>query len=105
MIKIDADLLEELGLGELPQGERRLFLSHIYETLEMRVGVTLADQMTSEQLDEFEALFSAKDDAGALRWLTENFPNYPEIVNAEFDVLKEEIKAQAQDILAAVQSS
>jgi len=104
MIKIDAGLLQELGLSALPQQERDDLLKHIYETLEMRVGMRLADQMTNEQLDEFEQYFEAKDDAGAFAWLESNFPNYKDIVQEEFDKLKTEIGQSAPHILAASQA-
>ena len=101
MLKIDNSLLQEVGLGSLPDTEKNGFLKHIYETLEMRVGVRLADQMTDQQLDEFEQYFEAKDDAGAFRWLETNFPNYKDIVQQEFDKLKAEITQTAPQILAA----
>lgn len=100
-IKIDNDLLQELGLATLPDAEKNSLLKHIYETLEMRVGMRLADQMTNEQLDEFEQYFEAKDDAGAFKWLETNFPNYKEIVQQEFDKLKGEVGQSAPQILAA----
>lgn len=103
MIKIDAGLLQELGLASLPQQERDDLLKHIYETLEMRVGMRLADKMTNEQLDEFEQYFEAKDDAGAFSWLESNFPNYKDIVQEEFDKLKTEIGQSAPHILSASQ--
>jgi hypothetical protein len=101
MLKIDNSLLEELGLGSLPDNEKNGLLRHIYETLEMRVGMRLADQMSNEQLDEFEQYFEAKDDAGAFKWLETNFPNYKEIVQQEFDKLKSEVGQSAQQIVAA----
>jgi hypothetical protein len=104
MLKIDNTLLQEVGLGSLPDSEKNSFLKHIYETLEMRVGVRLADQMTNQQLDEFEQYFEAKDDAGAFRWLETNFPNYKDIVQQEFDKLKGEITQTAPQILAASQA-
>jgi predicted RNA-binding Zn ribbon-like protein len=103
-LKIDDSLLQELGLGSLPQQEKTSLLKHIYETLEMRVGMRLADQMTNEQLDEFERFFNAQDDAGAFRWLETNFPNYKDIVADEFTKLKKEVATTAPQILAAVQS-
>src|SRR3954469_17425915 len=103
MLKIDNNLLVELGLSGLPDVEKNSFLKHIYETLEMRVGIRLADQMTNEQLDEFEQYFEAKDDSGAFKWLESNFPNYKEIVQQEFDKLKAEVKQTAPQILAASQ--
>lgn len=54
MFKLDDNLLQELGLGGLPVEEKNKMLGHIYETLEMRVGMKLAEQMTNEQLDDFE---------------------------------------------------
>src|SRR5271168_4721378 len=105
MLKIDNSLLIEVGLGSLPDSEKNSFLKHIYETLEMRVGIRLADQMSNEQLDEFERYFEAKDDAGAFRWLETNFPNYKDIVQQEFDKLKGEITQTAPQILAASQAN
>ena len=104
MLKIDNSLLEEIGLGGLPAAEKNSFLKHIYETLEMRVGIRLADQMSNEQLDEFERYFEAKDDAGAFKWLETNFPNYKDIVQEEFNKLKTEVAQSAPQILAASQS-
>jgi len=105
MLKIDNSLLQELGLGSLPDSEKNSLLRHIYETLEMRVGMRLADQMTNEQLDEFEQYFEAKDDAGAFKWLETNFPNYKEIVQEEFDKLKAEVGQSAPQILSASQQN
>jgi len=102
-LKIDDALLADLGLGALPKGEKDALRQHIYETLEMRVGMRLADQMTNEQLDEFETYFNAKDDAGAFRWLETNFPNYKDIVADEFNKLKTEVGSSAQQILSASQ--
>lgn len=103
MIKIDNSLLQELGLDSLPDTEKDSLLKHIYETLEMRVGMRLADQMSNEQLDEFEQYFEAKDDAGAFKWLETNFPNYKDVVQDEFDKLKLEVHQSAPQILAASQ--
>src|SRR3954470_2256454 len=104
MLKIDNSLLQEVGLGNLPETEKNTFLKHIYETLEMRVGIRLADQMSNQQLDEFEQYFEAKDDAGAFKWLETNFPNYKDIVQQEFDKLKAEVAQSAPQILSASQA-
>lgn len=102
-LKIDDNLLRELGLATLPPEEKRELLKHIYETLEMRVGTRLADQMTNAQLDEFEQYYNAKDNEGAFHWLETNFPNYKDIVAEEFTKLKSEIAQSAPQILAASQ--
>lgn len=103
MFKLDNALLEELGLGTLPAEEKNRMLTHIYETLEMRVGMKLAEQMSNEQLDEFESYIDKNDEQGALKWLETNFPNYKQVVSEELDKLKSEIKASADQIVAASQ--
>lgn len=103
MFKLDDNLLKELGLGGLPPDEKNKMLGHIYETLEMRVGMKLAEQMSNEQLDEFEGFIDRNDEAGALKWLETNFPNYKQVVADELETLKTEIKAAAPQIIAASQ--
>lgn len=99
-LKLDNNLIDELGLGSLPEQEKQLLLRQIYEKLEMNVGVRLADQMSNEQLDEFEKFVDANDDKGAFKWLETNFPNYKDVVNEEFEKLKAEIKQYAPQMLA-----
>ena len=100
MFKLDNDFLIELGLGSLPAEEKNKMLAHIYETLEMRVGMKLAEQMTDAQLDEFESYINRNDEAGALTWLETNFPNYKQVVADELEKLKGEIKQVAPQIVA-----
>jgi predicted RNA-binding Zn ribbon-like protein len=101
MFKLDDNFLQELGLGGLPAEEKKAMLNHIYETLEMRVGMKLAEQMTNDQLDEFEGFIDRNDEPGALKWLESNFPNYKQVVADELEKLKAEISASAPQILAA----
>ena len=105
MIKLDDTLLQELGLAGLPEEEKKKLLAHIYETLEMRVGMKLAEQMSDAQLSEFEQFIDRNDEGGALRWLETNFPNYKDVVAAEFEKLKGEVMQSAPQILAAGQQA
>lgn len=99
MFQLDDNLLIQLGLGDLPAAEKNKMLAHIYETLELRVGMKLAEQMTDGQLDEFEAFIDRNDEPGALKWLETNFPHYREVVGQELEKLKAEIKAQSPEIM------
>ena len=105
MINLDDNLLQEIGLGALPPEEKKKMLAHIYETLEMRVGMELAKQMSDAQLNEFEEFINRNDEAGALRWLEANFPNYKEVVAAEFEKLKLEVRQVAPQIMASNQQA
>jgi hypothetical protein len=102
MFKLDNNFLNELGLGTLPANEKNNMLAHIYETLEMRVGVRLASGMSDAQLDEFESYINKNDESGALKWLETNFPNYKDVEAEELGKLKEEVKASAPQILEEI---
>ena len=101
MIKLDNQFLQDVGLGELPDADKKEMRRHIYEQLELRVGTRLASGMTDAQLDEFEALINNQDEAGALKWLETNFPNYKEVVADELEKLKAEVTISAPQILEA----
>jgi hypothetical protein len=101
MIKIDSDLLERVGLGDLPTDDADALLKHIYESLEMRVGIALADEMSNKQLEEFEVFFESKDDAGAFAWLESSFPDYKLLVQGKFDLVVQQLTEQAPLIRAA----
>lgn len=104
MLKLDNNLLDELGLGGLPDDQKRAMLQHIYETLELRVGTDLANQMTDRQLEEFEKFIDDGGDASqaqALQWLEANLPNYKQVVNEVFEALKLEVKQMAPQLMAA----
>lgn len=100
MIKIDNQLLDDLGLGSLSDDEKKALLAHLYEQLEINVGKVLASKMTDEQLDEFEAFVDSNDEEGALKWLESNFPNYKDVVAEELEKLKEELKSGKDTILS-----
>lgn len=53
MFQLDDNFLEELGLGALPEEQKKPFLEYVYNQLERRVGLELSQGMTDEQLDEF----------------------------------------------------
>lgn len=100
MLKLDDNLLQQVGLGSLAPDDKKSMLKHIYEQLEMRVGMRLAEQMSDAQLDEFEKFVQAQDDNGAFHWLETNFPNYKDVVADEFEKLKGEVQQAAPQILA-----
>lgn len=105
MLKIDDSLLQDIGLGDLPEEERKKLLAQFHEMLEMRVGVRLAQKMSDEQLDEFETFIDTNDQPGAVKWLETNFPNYKEVVGEEYDKLKKEMHQGAATIRSSIQGA
>ena len=43
MFQLDDKFLEEVGLGSLPDDQKKLFLDHFREQLELRVGLQLSE--------------------------------------------------------------
>ena len=75
MFQLDDKFLQEIGLNELPEEQKKPFLQHIYDELELRVGTKLSDGMTDEQLEEFEAIIDHNDDV-VTTWLEKNAADY-----------------------------
>lgn len=98
MFKLDDKFLEELGLGSLPEEQKKAFLQHIYSELEMRVGERLTEGMSDELLDEF-GYFVDMNEEGMKKWFGENLPDY-----AERDDYKQLRQANAQAPETAIMS-
>lgn len=80
MFQLDDNFLQELGLGELPEAQKKEFLQHTYNTLELRVGTKLSDGLNEAQLIEFEAIIDRKEDV-LTDWLARHDPSYQEQSN------------------------
>jgi hypothetical protein len=75
MFQLDDKFLADVGLQDLPEEQKKAFLQHIYDELELRVGTRLSDGMSDAQLEEFESIIDRKDDV-VTSWLAEHVPDY-----------------------------
>lgn len=75
MFQLDDKFLADIGLNDLPEEQKKAFLQHIYDELELRVGTKLSDGMSDEQLEEFESIIDRKDDV-IRTWLEKYVPDY-----------------------------
>jgi hypothetical protein len=100
MIALDDALLQQIGLESLPAPHRKLMLRYIYDVLEQRVGLAFAEEMTDAEFEEFEAFIDADDEAGALGWLSDKRPDYPQVVARVFEGLKEELRVEAEALVS-----
>lgn len=99
MFQLDDTFLQSLGLGNMPAEQKEAFLQHLYEELELRVGTRLSEGMTNGQLQQFESLIDTNDEAGALKWLETNRPNYKDVVAEELEKLRQEVVANKDKIV------
>lgn len=77
MFQLDEQFLKDVGLDEMPDEQKKPFLQHIYEELELRVGTHLSEGLSNDQLDEFESFVEGDADK-VQAWLTRYEPNYLE---------------------------
>lgn len=75
MFQLDDKFLQDIGLGDLPEDQRKAFLQHIYDELELRVGTKLSEGMSEQQMSEFEA-FVDRDEDKVRGWFATNMADY-----------------------------
>ncbi len=97
MIRVDDEFMSEVGLDDMPASEKKAFMAGAEEELEIRVGSTIAERLTSEQVAEFSQI---EDDGAALNWLNERVPDFRDLVLKTFHDFKQEIMAGREQILA-----
>jgi hypothetical protein len=75
MFQLDDNFLENVGLAAMPEEQKKAFLQHVYDELELRVGTKLSEGMSDAQLEEFESVIDRKDDI-ITAWLAKHVPDY-----------------------------
>ncbi len=74
-MKFNQAFLDEMGLGNISDENKQAFLEYLRSELELRIGRTLSEMMTSEQLVEFKKIVD-KDTGFMLNWLSAFVPMY-----------------------------
>jgi len=75
MLKLSDTFLHEVGLDGLDEDEKKPFLRHIYQELESRIGLKLSENMSDQQLAEFDRILD-KDQTTISSWLNANSIDY-----------------------------
>lgn len=100
--KIDEAFLEELGLAGLSTDKKNVLVQQLLETLQLRIGTRLSEDLTDEQLDDFERTVGGSDDASATAetWLKQNNPHYAVIVDEEVAKLKDDLRINLSAVMS-----
>lgn len=75
MFQLDDSFLQAVGLAELPEDQKKPFLQHIYDELELRVGTRLSEGLSEDQLKEFESFMNG-DEQVIRGWLQTHIADY-----------------------------
>lgn len=95
-MRFDEHFLQEMGLGAMPEEQKKKFLAYIQEELEVRIGERISRGLTEAQLNEFDSVGSQ---AEATKWLEKNRPDYREIVSRTIEEMKAEIRANRDRLI------
>jgi hypothetical protein len=100
--KIDDAFFNDIGMGDLSREQKEDLQIKLLETLQMRIGLKLSEDLTDDQLAELESKFVASPEDTPQQavekqqviatWLEQNHPNYKEVVATEFEKLKQDMK-------------
>lgn len=98
-MQLEDQLLQAMGLDGLEGEARQKAIEDILYTLNMRVGDRVADILTDEQFDKFEALTNGDPSREELeQWMEQNVPNYKQVIEEE----AQKMKAEADDVVNRV---
>ena len=90
MFQLDDKFLQDVGLGSLPEEQKKAFLDHFREQLELRVGTKLSDGLSDAQLEEIES-FIDRNEEKVTNWVQTNVPDY------ENDQIYQQLKSGAPE--------
>jgi hypothetical protein len=99
--QIDDAFLNDLGLGNIATEQKKALVGQLLETLQLRVGERLSQDLTDEQIANFERVTANEEGSAdaALEWLQTNNPNYPAIVNEETEKLKQDLRTNLDTVV------
>ncbi len=83
-VQLNQQFLHDVGITGLNEEEEQQTLESLGRTLEMRVGMALASQLSDDELKK-----APKDIDES--WLDEHIPNYKDIAKTEMDAMKDEL--------------
>jgi hypothetical protein len=110
--KLDDDFINQVGLGNLSEDEKNHFREYALQTLQLRIGERLSEDLSEEQLEELEDKIviephdteetAAKKQQLVAEWLKTNHPNYEQVVSDEAEKLKQDMIRNAGNLEAAL---
>jgi len=84
-------LVEEFGIDKLPEESRKLVLGRILESIDTRVTLRMAEDLSDEQADQIGQL-KEQDGEEALHKIEEIYPDFRKVYQEETDRIREEMR-------------
>lgn len=86
---LNVDLVEELGLQNMPLEQRTALLSQMSDVIMKAVWLKVMEQLSESQAMDLEKLFNAGDPNAIVAYLKKEIPSFDEIVAHEVASYKE----------------
>ncbi len=93
---IDANIIEMLGLGSLPEEQKVAMLEKMSTLVQKRVMLKIMESIGSEDADKMVAM--EKNPQEMLAFIAEKVPNFEAIVTEEIVKLKQEVMKAAEQV-------
>lgn len=74
MFKFDNRFLDSVGLTDLQESQKEAFLQYAQDQLEIRIGEKMSENLTNDELDEFENIID--NDADTIQGLLGSYGDY-----------------------------
>ena len=88
------NLIQELGLENLPEKNKQDLVVSLAEGLQMRIATRVLVMLTEEQKESFDKLIETQNSDQAINdFLAKAIPNYDEIMADEYLKFREEVLA------------
>ena len=93
MFKFDNRFLDSVGLTDLPDAQKEAFLQYAQDQLEIRIGETMSQSLSDDQLNEFEHIID--NDPDTIQGLLNSYGDYQN--DEVYQTLKRNTGAQDGD--------
>ena len=89
--------LDEMGI-KLADDKMASLLAHLNEELNERVGTALLEELSVEQVDEYNEFSKTASDDQIGEWLSSKIPEFKQIIQDEIDIILGDIAEKADDL-------
>lgn len=92
-ILLDKDKVEhKLSEAGIPAEMIEYSTEQVLQTLQLSMAMRLEEELSYEELVEFQKYADADDPEQGIEWITKRFPNYEELVDSELTRIVNDIK-------------
>ncbi len=96
--KIQQNILEELGLENLPEDKKEELLSVMTESVLKRITISVLEQLSDEDKKEFDKLRDQADAEKINQFLREKIENYDAMIEKIIKEFKQEMQATMSEL-------